>query len=67
MSIINGSVFITQQKIGNVHGFNPFIVSISKGICAKNIFGVIIPDIKKTAVFPLFCFRRSDLPGHLDI
>lgn len=50
-----------------MHGFNALIIAACEFICKEYIFGVIICDTEKPAVFPLLRFLTLDPFGNLDI
>lgn len=45
------SVFFAQQKIGNVHTFDPLVVAACKYVCPQNVFGIIIADGQQALIF----------------
>jgi len=50
-----------------MHSLDSFVITTCKNICPQYIFGVVIPNIEKAAIFPFLCFMQANLLGDLNI
>ena len=62
-----GLKIVAEQKICNVHGFDPLIVAVREIIRHQHIFRVVVVNSKQPFIFPLFRFGGLDSFCHLNI
>lgn len=61
------SEIAAKQKICDVHCLNPLNIASGKLICTKDIFRIVISDLKQPFIFTLLRFFCTNLLRYLDI